>query len=73
MTTDLEQRVTNIEAELSELRKSLPISSPETSPKSDWRALLGTFDDDPAFEEILQEGKKFRDSQIPDYDSVPIR
>jgi hypothetical protein len=62
MQPTLEERVTRIEEELRQLRREK---------KTDWRRLLGTFDDDAAFEEILREGKRFRDSQIPDYDSRP--
>mgnify|MGYP001547227943 FL=1 len=62
MQPTLEERVARIEEELRQLRQEK---------KNDWRKLLGTFDDDPAFEEILRQGKLFRDKQIPDYDTRP--
>jgi uncharacterized protein (UPF0335 family) len=62
MQPTLEERVTRIEEELRLLRQEK---------KSDWRRLLGTFNDDAVFEEILRAGKQFRESQIPDYDAKP--
>ncbi|MGC4045614.1 MAG: hypothetical protein QM758_17625 [Armatimonas sp.] len=54
MQPTLEERVSRIEEELRQLCQEK---------KSDWRKLPGTFDDDPAFEEILRQGKLISDKQ----------
>ena len=68
MPQTIEERVALIEEELKQLREltqQLPIAK-----KTGWRALVGTFDDDPAFEEIIQFGKEYRSTQIPNYDEA---
>lgn len=66
MPQTLEERVASIEEELKQLRQQLP-----TAKKTDWHALVGTFDDDPAFDEIVRLGKEYRNSQVPNYSVTP--
>lgn len=69
MAQTLEDRVAIIEAELKQLRREQQHAYP---PRLEgWRNLLGTFDNDPAFEEITRLGKAYRDAQIPNYDEPP--
>ncbi|MCX6365121.1 MAG: hypothetical protein NTX57_00195 [Armatimonadetes bacterium] len=63
MPQTIEERVAQIEEELKQLRQQLP-----TTKKTGWRALVGTFDDDPAFDEIVRLGKEYRNSQVPNYE-----
>jgi hypothetical protein len=65
MPQTIEERVALIEEELKQLRQQLPAAK-----KTGWRSLLGTFDDDPAFDEIVRLGKEYRNSQIPNYDET---
>lgn len=64
MPQTLEERVARIEEELKALRK-------QKSEVTGWRRLVGTFDNDPEFDEIVRLGKAWRDAQIPDYDAQP--
>lgn len=65
MPQTLEERVALIEKELEQLRQQLP--PPQ---KTGWRKLLGAFDNDPDFDEIIRLGKEYRNSQVPNYDEI---
>nr|WP_309686402.1 hypothetical protein [Armatimonas sp.] len=68
MPQTLEERVALIEEELKQLRQ---LTQPSPTPKhKDWHALLGTFDDDPAFDEIIRLGREYRNAQIPNYEET---
>ncbi|WP_395095124.1 hypothetical protein [Armatimonas sp.] len=68
MPQTLEERVALIEEELKQLRQ-LTQSSPTPKHKG-WRSLLGTSDDDPAFDEIIRLGREYRNGQIPNYEET---
>lgn len=55
----LKQRVTLIERELTELKRRLPTGK---DGKSWLDKIIGTFKDDPDFEEIVRLGREFRKS-----------
>ena len=55
----LNERVTQLEAELTAIKQRLP------SEPANWRGLIGIFADDPAFEEAMQLGREYRESQHP--------
>ena len=61
-STTVEQRLTQIERELSELKSFVK----RLDHKDNWvDAIKGTFKDDPEFEEILRLGKAIRDADEP--------
>ena len=56
---NLEQRVAFLEHELSELKARVE----QQSAARDWRRSVGLFADDPVFEEMVREGRKYREQQ----------
>lgn len=56
----LARRLSILEKEVERLKRQR--KSP-TLPKNWWRAIAGKFDDDSVFEEIVKEGRKWRQSQ----------
>jgi hypothetical protein len=59
---NLEQRVTALEAEVSELKKRLDGGEDE---KKGWKAIVGTFLNDPYYEEAMKLGRQYRESLRP--------
>jgi hypothetical protein len=55
-TQTLEQRVTNLETEVQELRERLVEGGAEPW----WRGVIGRFKDDPDFEEAMRLGREYR-------------
>jgi hypothetical protein len=55
----IEQRLTEVEKELAELKRRLP---PPPDGKSWVERIAGTFKDDPDFDEIVKLGREFRKS-----------
>ena len=55
----IEQRLTEVERELAELKRRLPL---QTGGKSWVERIAGTFKDDPDFDEIVRRGREFRQS-----------
>lgn len=55
----IEQRLTEVERELADLKRRLP---PKTDGKSWIERIAGTFKDDPDFDEIVRLGREFRQS-----------
>jgi hypothetical protein len=60
--SDLETRVANLEADIAAMKRDL---GKDTAPTKDWRAIIGTFADDPIFEEAMELGRAYRESQRP--------
>ncbi|QDV35089.1 hypothetical protein [Tautonia plasticadhaerens] len=60
--SDLEARLTKLEAEVHYLKTAV---DRESTPVKDWRAIVGTFADDPMFEEAIQLGREYRESLRP--------
>jgi len=61
MSTDnIEERVTNLEREIDELKTSLnkPLDTAPT--QKDWRRVIGTIQDDEEFKDIIQGGRDYR-------------
>ncbi|WP_089935709.1 hypothetical protein [Candidatus Entotheonella palauensis] len=55
----IEQRLAEVERELAELKRCLPLKTDEKS----WvEKIAGTFEDDPEFDEIVRLGREFRQS-----------
>lgn len=55
--SDLETRVAKLETEFKTLRQRI---DEQPSPMKDWRAIIGTFADDPIFEEAMKLGREYR-------------
>ena len=55
----LNERVAQLESELAAVKKRLP---PEPT---GWRSLIGVFANDPAFDQAMQLGREYRESQRP--------
>jgi hypothetical protein len=58
----IEQRLSAVEAAIAEIRRRLPPSTPAP----DWlEQVIGSFKDEPAFEEVLAYGRAFRIADRP--------
>ena len=55
----IEQRVALLERELSALKAQVE----QQSTAKDWHRSVGVFADDPVFEEMVREGRKYREQQ----------
>jgi len=66
-TANLEERVTTLETRLDSLQRLLDDRAPQprTAPKEKrgWQAIVGTFADDPLYEEARRLGWEWRESQ----------
>jgi hypothetical protein len=56
----LARRLSILEKEVERLKRQ---RKPPVSAKNWWQAIAGKFDDDPVYEDIVNEGKKWRQSQ----------
>ena len=64
MADVLEKRVENLEKELADLKKIIGGKATD----KDWLSSFGSAKNDPGFDEMVQLGRKYRDSQREDYD-----
>ena len=65
--TLIERRLSAIQAAVAELQSRLP-TSPQAAPN--WlEQVIGSFKDEPAFEEVLAHGRAFRESDRRSEDS----
>jgi hypothetical protein len=60
-STVIEKRLDKLESEISEIKLILADKTNSSTPW--WEEIIGTFADDPAFEEAIEIGKKYRQSQ----------
>jgi len=60
MAANLEKRVEALERELKSLKSAIQKKSREPW----WERLAGTFEDDPIFDEIVEAGRKYRQSLV---------
>lgn len=64
----IEQRLSAVEAAVADLRRRLPVAPPA----SNWlEQIIGSFKDEPAFEEVLAYGREFRAEDRPPTDDGP--
>jgi hypothetical protein len=62
MPEQLEERVALLEAEVARLKHKVDSDEPV---KPWWDQIVGTFADNPAYEEAMQLGREYRDSLRP--------
>jgi hypothetical protein len=62
MPEQLEERVAHLEAEVARLKNKVENDS-SSSPW--WEKIAGTFSDNPAYDEAMQLGRKYRNSLRP--------
>jgi hypothetical protein len=60
--SELEQRVTDLEAEVSNLKRKLATLD---TVKPWWEQIIGTFEDDPIYDEAMKCGRQYRKSLRP--------
>lgn len=62
----LEQRLTTLETRFDTLQRLLEeqITRSPKKEKRGWQAIVGTFADDPLYEEAMQLGREWRESQF---------
>jgi hypothetical protein len=61
MSESIEARLAKVERELAILKAKI------NRDKSNWlEEIIGSFKDDPDFEEIVRLGKRMRDAELPD-------
>jgi hypothetical protein len=60
--SELEQRVTDLEAEVSNLKRKLATLG---TVKPWWEQIIGTFEDDPIYDEAMKRGRQYRESLRP--------
>ena len=60
MPEQLETRVALLEAEVARLKHQL---EPDSSPTPWWEKIVGTFADNSAYDEAMQLGREYRESQ----------
>ena len=61
-TAKLQEQVDRLERELAELRTFM-MASPAQPRKRSWEKTFGMFKDDPLFDEIIKQGREYRESQ----------
>ncbi len=60
---EIESRVAVLEAKVEQLQRKLEAVVPDAKPW--WEHIVGAFADDPAFEEAMRLGRKYRESLRP--------
>ncbi len=71
-TATIEERLATLETRLDALQGQvqdcLPLTFP-TKPKRGWKAIVGTFADDPLYDEAMRRGREWREKQFDETDS----
>jgi hypothetical protein len=60
---DLEQRVAALEVEIVRLREI--VAEQARTNRHGWKKVVGSFEDDPMFEEAMRLGREYRESTRP--------
>ncbi len=67
MEMTVEERLTTLERRLDSLERLLEERLPQQTigkEKRGWQAIVGTFADDPAYDEAMRLGRQWRESQV---------
>jgi len=63
----IEGRLTNLEQEMADLKRRLQLTSALPQPSANWLdAVIGSFENEPAFDEVLALGRIARNADRPD-------
>jgi hypothetical protein len=63
----VERRIAELESRVDTLQRVVGDSlTAQTSKKRGWRAIVGTFSNDPLYEEAMRLGREWRESQFVD-------
>ncbi len=67
----LEERLVTLETRLNTLQRQFEERLPETKPnvKRGWEAIVGTFADDPLYDEAMRMGREWRERQFDEAES----
>ena len=60
--SNLEKRVSDLEAEVSQLKHKIDKIDPDMPW---WQQITGTFEDDPVYDEAMRRGRQYRESLRP--------
>ena len=65
----LEDRLATLETRFDTLQRLFDerFTQPLTREKCGWQAIVGTFADDPLYEEAMRMGREWRESQVDEY------
>ncbi len=70
MEATIEKRVAALEAEVERLKQEREKKAPSVTPW--WEKIIGTFANDPLYDEAMRLGREYREAQRPpDEDNVP--
>lgn len=71
----MEERLATLEMRLDTLQRQLEERLPETKPRArcGWKAIVGTFAEDPLYDEAMQLGREWREKQIVEAEKDPLR
>lgn len=68
--SEIETRLANLETAVAHLKAQLH-TSPDTSPEKPWwLEILGSFANDPDYDEAMRLGREYRESLRPNADSI---
>lgn len=71
-TETLEERLTILETRLDTLQRLFEerIAQPPIKEKRGWQAIVGTFTDDPLYDEAMRLGRAWRETQYEDAEEI---
>jgi hypothetical protein len=70
MPASTEERLQTLETRLDLLQRQLEERLPATpKPKRGWKAIVGTFENDPLYEEAMRLGQEWRKNQFDEPDT----
>ena len=68
-TATVEERLINLETRFDTLQREFEQRLlPPPKPKRGWKAIVGTFADDPLYEEAMRVGREWRENQFDEAD-----
>ncbi len=69
-----EERLQTLETRLDLLQRQLEERLPValSKPKRGWKAIVGTFADDPLYDEAMRLGREWRETQFDEFDTETV-